>query len=100
MLSDEQVSENAAAPLHGPLTPAQERAWYDSHRASLVPEPDAGTVLEEVRAGKVQSRLRDRGLTVRHLVKFFDATNWSGFDDTDTVSALARHSVHVAHPRV
>lgn len=68
-----------------PLTSSQERAWYDSHRASLVPEADAGTVLEEVRAGKKQSQHRDRGLTVRHLMKFFDAGNWSGFDDSDNV---------------
>jgi len=65
------------------LSDEQERAWYDSHRASLVPEPDAGTVLEEVRAGKTQSRHRDRGLTVRHLMKFFDPSNWSAFDDSD-----------------
>ncbi|KAF8581085.1 DnaJ-domain-containing protein [Ramaria rubella] len=62
---------------------SDERAWYDSHRASLVPEADAGTVLEEVRSGKTQPRARDRGLTVRHLMKFFDASNWSGFDDSD-----------------
>ncbi|KAF8520267.1 DnaJ domain-containing protein [Hysterangium stoloniferum] len=65
------------------LSDEQERAWYDSHRASLIPEADASTVLEEVRTGKKNSRARDRGLTVRHLMKFFDASNWSGFDDSD-----------------
>ncbi|KIJ51106.1 hypothetical protein M422DRAFT_158783 [Sphaerobolus stellatus SS14] len=65
------------------LSDEQERAWYDSHRASLVPEADAATVFEEVRTDKRHHHVRDRGLTVRHLVKFFDATSWNGFDDSD-----------------
>ncbi|EJD06489.1 DnaJ-domain-containing protein [Fomitiporia mediterranea MF3/22] len=67
------------------LSDEQERAWYDSHRASLVPEPDAETVFEEVRRGNGGSgRPGDRGLTVNHLAPFFNASNWTGFDDSDT----------------
>ena len=29
--------------------------------------------------------VRDRGLTVKHLMRFFDSTAWSGLDDSDTV---------------
>ncbi|KAF9223560.1 DnaJ-domain-containing protein [Gyrodon lividus] len=63
------------------LSDEQERAWYDSHKASLIPEPDAATVFEDIRRGAPPPRARDRGLTVRHLSQFFDATIWSGFDD-------------------
>ncbi|PIL32166.1 hypothetical protein GSI_05411 [Ganoderma sinense ZZ0214-1] len=63
------------------LSDEQERAWYDSHRASLIPEPDAAAVFEEIRTGAPPSRARDRGLTVRHLAQFFDTTIWDGFDD-------------------
>ncbi|KAH9941358.1 DnaJ-domain-containing protein [Amylocystis lapponica] len=62
------------------LSDEQERAWYDSHRASLVPEPDASTVFEDIKRGAAP-RTRDRGLTVRHLAQFFDPTIYSGFDD-------------------
>ncbi|KAG6909987.1 hypothetical protein DXG01_013987 [Tephrocybe rancida] len=59
----------------------EERAWYDSHKASLVPEPDAETVFENIRKGAPPPRARDRGLTSRHLSRFLDASLWSGFDD-------------------
>ncbi|KAF7424333.1 hypothetical protein PC9H_009640 [Pleurotus ostreatus] len=62
---------------------AWERAWYDSHKARLIPEPDAETVFEGIRKGAPPSRARDRGLTVRHLAQFFDATKWPDFDDGD-----------------
>ncbi|KAF8622578.1 hypothetical protein AX15_006923 [Amanita polypyramis BW_CC] len=62
------------------LSDDQERAWYDSHRSSLVPEPDADSVLDEVRRG-APPRTRGRGMTARHLARFFDATLWSNFDD-------------------
>ncbi|KAK0480286.1 DnaJ domain-containing protein [Armillaria novae-zelandiae] len=65
------------------LSDEQERAWYDSHKASLEPEPDAETVFEDIRKGAPPPRARDRGLTVRHLARFFDATIWSGFADDD-----------------
>ncbi|KAF8807088.1 DnaJ-domain-containing protein [Phlegmacium glaucopus] len=66
------------------LSDEQERAWYDSHRASLIPEADAEAVIEDVRKGvNPTSRVRDRGLTIRHLARFFDATVWEGFDDED-----------------
>lgn len=59
---------------------------YDSHRASLIPEADAETVFEGIRKGvNPTSRVRDRGLTIRHLARFFDATIWESFDDEDKV---------------
>ncbi|KAH7884590.1 DnaJ-domain-containing protein [Phlebopus sp. FC_14] len=64
------------------LTDEQERAWYDSHKASLVPEPDAATVFEDIRAGVPPPRARDRGLTARHLSQFFNASAWSAPDDS------------------
>ncbi|KAL1745730.1 hypothetical protein HDZ31DRAFT_35786 [Schizophyllum fasciatum] len=63
------------------LSDEQERAWYDSHKASLFPEPDAETVFEDVRRGAPPSKARDRGLTVRHLAHYFDMSIWSGFED-------------------
>ncbi|KAI5121238.1 hypothetical protein M0805_007245 [Coniferiporia weirii] len=76
------------------LSDEQERAWYDSHRASLVPEPDAETVFDEIRkAGtsaakgtgqRAAQRPQDRGITVRHLAPFFDVSNWGDFDDNDS----------------
>ncbi|KAI0951581.1 hypothetical protein AcW1_008590 [Taiwanofungus camphoratus] len=63
------------------LSDEQERAWYDSHRASLVPEPDAQTVFEDIKRGAPPPRARDRGLTVRHLSQFFDASIYTGYDD-------------------
>ncbi|KIK80969.1 hypothetical protein PAXRUDRAFT_833203 [Paxillus rubicundulus Ve08.2h10] len=65
------------------LSDEQERAWYDSHKASLVPEPDAEIVFEDVRRGALPPRAGDRGLTVRHLSQFFDTTIWSGFADSE-----------------
>ncbi|KAF8199497.1 hypothetical protein BJ912DRAFT_844738 [Pholiota molesta] len=66
------------------LSDEQERAWYDSHRASLIPEPDVETVFDDIRKGaNLTTRVRDRGLTVRHLTRFFDATIWNGFGDQD-----------------
>ncbi|KAK0204621.1 DnaJ domain-containing protein [Desarmillaria ectypa] len=65
------------------LSDEQERAWYDSHKASLQPEPDAEKVFEDIRRGVPPPRARDRGLTVRHLARFFDATIWSGFADDE-----------------
>ncbi|KAH7912019.1 DnaJ-domain-containing protein [Hygrophoropsis aurantiaca] len=67
------------------LSDDQERAWYDSHRASLAPEPDAHAVFEDIRNGAPAPapRARDRGLSVRHLAQFFDTTSWKTFDDGD-----------------
>ncbi|KIJ14207.1 hypothetical protein PAXINDRAFT_79588 [Paxillus involutus ATCC 200175] len=65
------------------LSDEQERAWYDSHKASLAPEPDAETVFEDIRRGAPPPRAGDRGLTVRHLSQFLDATLWSGFADNE-----------------
>ncbi|KAL6307501.1 hypothetical protein BKA93DRAFT_815864 [Sparassis latifolia] len=63
------------------LSDEQERAWYDSHRASLLPEPDAQTVFEDIKTGAPPPRARDRRLTVRHLAQFFNTTIYEGFDD-------------------
>ncbi|PCH42611.1 DnaJ-domain-containing protein [Wolfiporia cocos MD-104 SS10] len=63
------------------LSDEQERAWYDSHRASLVPEPDAQTVFEDIKKGAPPSRARNRGLTARHLTRFFDQSVYTGTDD-------------------
>ncbi|GLB40594.1 putative dnaJ molecular chaperone homology domain [Lyophyllum shimeji] len=63
------------------LSDEQERAWYDSHKASLVPEPDDETIFEDIQKGVRPSRARDRGLSARHILRFLDATLWSGFDD-------------------
>ncbi|KAH8817667.1 hypothetical protein DL96DRAFT_1623054 [Flagelloscypha sp. PMI_526] len=66
------------------LSDDQERAWYDQHKASLQPEPDAETVFEDIRRGpssKNSKARADRGLTARHITRFFDATVWKGFDD-------------------
>lgn len=50
-----------------------------------MPEADEETVWEDIRRGAPPPRTRDRGLTVRHLSRFFDSTMWSGFDDGDDV---------------
>ncbi|KAF9523541.1 DnaJ domain-containing protein [Crepidotus variabilis] len=64
------------------LSDEQERAWYDSHKTSLAPEPDAETVFDDISKGtNLAPRARDRGLTVRHLSPFFDATIWNSFED-------------------
>ncbi|KAH9995729.1 DnaJ domain-containing protein [Russula vinacea] len=62
-----------------------ERAWYDSHRAGLVPEPDAETVVNDIKKGTAPSRARDRGLTVRHIQAFLNPSIWSGFGDDENV---------------
>ena len=73
-------------PLSTAIAPKQERAWYDSHRASLVPEPDVETVFEDIKKGTTPARARDRGLSVRHLAPFLNASIWSALDDSDNVS--------------
>jgi DnaJ family protein A protein 5 len=67
------------------LSDDQERAWYDSHKASLAPAPDAEAVFEDIRRGAPPPRARDRGLSVQHLSRFLDANIWSGFDDSQNV---------------
>ncbi|KZO96736.1 DnaJ-domain-containing protein [Calocera viscosa TUFC12733] len=64
------------------LSDDQERAWYDSHRANLAPEPDADEVFEDIKQGsQKRARASAPGLTVRHLMKFFDVTLWKDLDD-------------------
>ncbi|EEB90261.1 hypothetical protein MPER_11550 [Moniliophthora perniciosa FA553] len=65
------------------LSDEQERAWYDSHKASLAPEPDEETIFQDIKTGAPPPRARDRGLTVRHLARFLDPSTWNGFDDDD-----------------
>ena len=53
MLSDEQVCLSSTFRIcDGLYFVAQERAWYDSHRASLAPEPDADGNAEAEPDGK------------------------------------------------
>lgn len=52
-----------------------------------MPEPDAADVFEDIRRGAAHPRSSGRGLTVRHLAPFFNATVWSGFDDGEDVRA-------------
>ncbi|KAH8994792.1 DnaJ-domain-containing protein [Lactarius akahatsu] len=63
------------------LSDEQERAWYDSHRSALAPEPDAETVINDIKTGAAPARARDRGLTVRHIQAFLNPSMWSSFDD-------------------
>lgn len=47
-------------------------------------------MFDEIRRGTAgasarAARSRGPGLTVRHLAPFFDASNWNGFDDGDSV---------------
>ncbi|KAI0805933.1 hypothetical protein BC629DRAFT_1590363 [Irpex lacteus] len=65
------------------LSDEQERAWYDSHRASLIPEPDAATVFDDIKRGAPAPRGRDRGLTARHLEQFMDPSVHNGFHDNE-----------------
>ncbi|KAK7051093.1 hypothetical protein VNI00_005205 [Paramarasmius palmivorus] len=65
------------------LSDEQERAWYDSHKASLAPEPDDETVYEDIKSGAPPPRARDRGLTVRHLTRFINTAVWTGFGDDE-----------------
>lgn len=74
------------------LSDEQERAWYDSHRSALAPEPDAETVINDIKTGAAPSRARDRGLTVRHLQAFLNPSLWSTFDDgTDGFFTIYRN---------
>ncbi|KAF9516991.1 hypothetical protein BS47DRAFT_1340311 [Hydnum rufescens UP504] len=68
------------------LSDGQERAWYDSHRGDLVPEPDASTVFEDIKRGfdpsdQPRRRHNDPGLTPKHILQFFNASTWSSMDD-------------------
>ncbi|KAG9047348.1 hypothetical protein FS837_002509 [Tulasnella sp. UAMH 9824] len=65
----------------------QERAWYDSHRASLAPEPDAEAVFEDIRKGAPppgRRRMNDPGLQAKHIMRFMDASIWRAMDDSDS----------------
>ncbi|KAG8933200.1 hypothetical protein FRC01_010546 [Tulasnella sp. 417] len=65
----------------------QERAWYDSHRASLAPEPDAEAVFEDIRKGAPppgRRRMNDPGLQAKHIMRFMDASIWKTMDDSDS----------------
>lgn len=54
----------------------------------MAPEPDDETVYEDIRKGAPPSRARDRGLSVRQLSRFFDATLWKDFGDEGDVGIL------------
>ncbi|KAF7327557.1 hypothetical protein MKEN_00334700 [Mycena kentingensis (nom. inval.)] len=76
------------------LSDPQERAWYDSHKASLAPEPDDATVFEDIQKGAAPSRARAHapGITARQLTRYFDASIWTGFDDSE--KALGFYAVY------
>ncbi|KAH7102771.1 DnaJ-domain-containing protein [Auriculariales sp. MPI-PUGE-AT-0066] len=59
----------------------KEREWYDQHRNALAPEADAETVFEDIRRGAAPPRARDRGLTTKHVLMFFDPRIFAGFGD-------------------
>lgn len=43
-------------------------------------------MFDDIRKGtNLNARVRDRGLTVRHLARFFDATIWSNLGDGEDV---------------
>ncbi|KAF8339696.1 DnaJ domain-containing protein [Cantharellus anzutake] len=68
------------------LSDEQERAWYDTHRGNLVPEPDAATVYEDIRRGfdpssQARRKHADPGLTAGHILHFFNANTWSTMDE-------------------
>ncbi|KAF8274810.1 hypothetical protein EI94DRAFT_1775756 [Lactarius quietus] len=70
----------------------EERAWYDSHRSALAPEPDAETIINDIKTGVAPPRARDRGLTVRHIQAFLNPSLWSDFDDgADSFFTLYRN---------
>ncbi|KAH7341313.1 hypothetical protein B0J17DRAFT_610293 [Rhizoctonia solani] len=67
------------------LSDEQERAWYDSHRASMGPTLGGEDVFEDIVSsdGKpFKARPRDPGLTVSQLFHFFDATLVTSMDDS------------------
>ncbi|KAG8908328.1 hypothetical protein FRB99_007254 [Tulasnella sp. 403] len=68
----------------------EERAWYDSHRSSLAPEPDAEAVFEDIRKGAPpptsKRKSTDPGLQAKHLLRFMDASIWKAMDDSDYAS--------------
>lgn len=76
----------------------KERAWYDSHRASMAPEPDEETVFEDVKKGAPPSKARERGLTVRQLEMFFNPSIWSALDDSEDVRFYLTPDVLSAKP--
>lgn len=43
----------------------------------MLPEPDADRVFEDIKSGVSPPRAKDRGLTVRHLERFFDPAIFS-----------------------
>ena len=46
-------------------------------------------MFDDIRKGaNLNARVRDRGLTVRHLARFFDATIWSNFEDGEDVRII------------
>ncbi|CAE6341092.1 unnamed protein product [Rhizoctonia solani] len=67
------------------LSDEQERAWYDSHRASMGPTLDGEDIFEDIvsRSGKpFRARARDPGLTTHQIFHFFDATIVTSMDDS------------------
>ncbi|KAG8739763.1 hypothetical protein FRC10_005188 [Ceratobasidium sp. 414] len=67
------------------LSDEQERAWYDSHRASMGPSLDAEDMFDDIVSGgnkPYRARAGDPGLSVSHLFPFFDAVIYTRMDDS------------------
>ncbi|GAB1526940.1 hypothetical protein RhiTH_010114 [Rhizoctonia solani] len=67
------------------LSDEQERAWYDSHRASMGPTLGGEDIFEDIVSnnGKpFKARPRDPGMTTPQLFHFFDATLATSMDDS------------------
>ncbi|CAE6406454.1 unnamed protein product [Rhizoctonia solani] len=79
------VEEDATVDEIKVLSDEQERAWYDSHRASMGPTLGGEDVFEDIVSsdGKpFKARPRDPGMTTPQLFHFFDATLATSMDDS------------------
>ncbi|KAF8738396.1 DnaJ molecular chaperone homology domain, partial [Rhizoctonia solani] len=73
------------------LSDEQERAWYDSHRASMGPTLGGEDIFEDIVSnnGKpFKARPRDPGMTTPQLFHFFDATLATSMDDSKYASGF------------
>ncbi|CAE6364284.1 unnamed protein product [Rhizoctonia solani] len=79
------VEEDATPDEIKVLSDEQERAWYDSHRASMGPTLGGEDVFEDIVSnnGKpFKARPQDPGMTIPQLFHFFDATLATSMDDS------------------
>ncbi|KAF8751573.1 DnaJ molecular chaperone homology domain [Rhizoctonia solani] len=86
------VEEDATADEIKVLSDEQERAWYDSHRASMGPTLGGEDIFEDIVSnnGKpFKARPRDPGMTTPQLFHFFDATLATSMDDSKYASVIS-----------